>query len=412
MKLQSNSNLRNQITAWSCVLAMLSLLFSKFLLTIAMIVLIANAVLNPNLKTYWQNFKKDRLAVAFTALFFLIALSYFNSTNIGYWGERLRVKLPFLILPFALCNLFPLPKKLFHYILFSLWLTVFATCVYSTFHFFTHYEVSLNAYNYAKVIWTPKDHIRFSLAVATCIWIGIYLYREDFFVFKKAEKYVWFVGSLMLVFYLHILSVRSGLVGFYLSAAYFIFYFAAIKKKWKHALVAALATISICVLAFAISPTIKMKLGYMRYDLNEFFTGKNVSGRSDAGRLMSQKMSWDVLQKNILVGVGMGDVEDEVKKEYAIQHPEIEENQRFEPHNEFLFIAVGIGIIGLILFFTPIFAFFFVSDNYRKWLLACIYIILLSSFFTEATLEMQIGTALFLFVILLLHYQFKSLSEL
>jgi O-antigen ligase len=249
------------------------------------------------------------------------------------------------------------------------------------------------------------------LAVAVSIWVGIYLYREEFFVFKKAEKYFYFFASVAMVIYLHLLSVRSGLLGFYLSAAYFILYFAFIKKKWKHALVALLATVMICSIAFIVSPTIKMKLGYMKFDLKEYMHG-NINGRSDAGRLMSQKISWDVVQKNIFIGVGMGDVEDEVKKEYQVQHPEIEQSQRFEPHNEFLFIAVGIGILGLILFFTPIFSLFFVSNNYRKWLLGCGYIILLSSFFTEATLEMQIGVALFLFVILMMHYQFKTLSEL
>jgi O-antigen ligase len=208
------------------------------------------------------------------------------------------------------------------------------------------------------------------------------------------------------------LAVRSGLFGFYLSLIYFIFYFLLIKKKWKHALVATLAAVVVCGLAIICSPTIATKIGYMKYDINEYLHHQNVQGKSDAGRLMSQEMAIQVIAKNKAFGVGLGDVETEIKNEYATQHPEINEAERFAPHNQFLFTTMAFGIVISIVIFIVLASVFFIHKNYRKWPLACVFIILISSFISEAMLEIQIGTTLFLFLILILHYQFKPLTEI
>lgn len=408
----TDSKFRTTITYWCSVLVFISLFSSKFLLTLGMIGLISNAVLHPEILNFVRQFLKDKLALLLTTIFLIGLCSYVFSDNMGYWAERLRVKLPFLILPFALSSLLPLERKKFNQLLFIFWITIVGFCSYSVVHFMLNYETILQSYAAAHTLWTPKDHIRFSLAVACCVWVGIYLYRAEFFWKFKWEKEVYFYVSLLLVIYLHVLSVRSGLLGLYASAVYFILYFLLIKRKWKHALV---SFVCICVLfAIAIfsSPTLKTKFGYMRYDINEFMQGKNVEGKSDAGRLMSQKIGWHVLKNNFWMGVGMGDVQDEVKKQYGIEHPEIQENQRLVPHNQFLFSAVGVGFLGGFFLLISLSLIFFQNNNYRKWTIGCIYTILFSSLFSESTLETQIGTAVFLFVILFIHYQFKLETEI
>jgi O-antigen ligase len=402
---------RANITFGCGLLIIISLFTSKFLITLGMIGLISNAILHPNFKRHLHHFLKDKMALWLTLIFVITLLGFFQSNNVGFWAERVRVKLPFLILPFAFSSLFPIDKRKFEILLFVFWISIVSFCVYSFCHFLMHYDTIVQSYAAAQTLWTPKDHIRFSLAVACSIWIGIYLYRVAFCIKYKWESKIWFFGSLLLVIYLHVLAVRSGLLGFYLSAFYFILYFLFIKKQWKHALVSFVGAVFICVIAIYSSPTIQTKIGYMRYDINEYISGKNVQGKSDAARLMSQEMGWNVLKENVWFGVGVGDVRDEVKKQYQMLHPEIEENQQFEPHNQFLFTALGIGIFGAIIIFVSLFYLFFKNNNFKKWLFATVFIILLSSFISETTLEIQIGTTLFLFLILLLNYQFKLLSE-
>ena len=205
-----------------------------------MIGLIANAILHPSLSSNFKLFIKDKLAVLLTAIFLVSALSYFQSTDIGFWAERIRIKLPFLILPFAISSLFPIDKKQFNYLLFVFWISIAGYVLYSSIHFVFHYQNIIQSYAAAQTLWTPKDHIRFSLAVACSIWLGMYLYRANFFIKYEFEKQIYLYTSILLVIYLHILAVRSGLLGFYISIIYFFFYFLLIKKKWKHALAALL----------------------------------------------------------------------------------------------------------------------------------------------------------------------------
>jgi O-antigen ligase len=377
-----------------------------------MIGLIANAVLHPNIVAHIKQFMKDKLALLFTAIFVISMLSYFQSTDVGFWAERVRIKLPFLILPFAISSLFPLEKKLFHQLIFIFWLSIVLFVFYSSIHFIFNYQSILQSYAAAQTLWTPVDHIRFSLAVACSIWLGIYLYRVDFYIKYLFEKNVYFFVSILLVIYLHILAVRSGLLGFYLSVLYFIFYFLWIKKQWKHALATTLIALVVCGLAIICSPTIATKIGYMKYDINEYLHHKNVQGKSDAGRLMSQEMAIQVIIKNKLLGVGLGDVERGIKNEYAQQHPEIIDAERLMPHNQFLFNTIAFGMIISALIGCLFLIFFGWNKNYQKWPLSCVYIVLISSFMTESTLEIQIGTTLFLFLTLMLHYQFKPLTEI
>ncbi|MEY2830269.1 MAG: hypothetical protein RIQ33_2127, partial [Bacteroidota bacterium] len=301
---------------------------------------------------------------------------------------------------------------LFHQLIFIFWLSIVLFVFYSSIHFIFNYQSILQSYAAAQTLWTPVDHIRFSLAVACSIWLGIYLYRVDFYIKYLFEKNVYFFVSILLVIYLHILAVRSGLLGFYLSVLYFIFYFLWIKKQWKHALATTLIALVVCGLAIICSPTIATKIGYMKYDINEYLHHKNVQGKSDAGRLMSQEMAIQVIIKNKLLGVGLGDVERGIKNEYAQQHPEIIDAERLMPHNQFLFNTIAFGMIISALIGCLFLIFFGWNKNYQKWPLSCVYIVLISSFMTESTLEIQIGTTLFLFLTLMLHYQFKPLTEI
>ncbi len=78
------------------------------------------------------------------------------------------------------------------------------------------------------------------------------------------------------------------------------------------------------------------------------------------------------------------------------------------PHNQFVFVAAGTGIAGLLIFCLGIFLPLFNRKNLGNILFICFYIIVLSSFFTEATVEEQMGTAFYLLFLLLMHGYIQS----
>jgi len=107
-----------------------------------------------------------------------------------------------------------------------------------------------------------------------------------------------------------------------------------------------------------------------------------------------------------LTGVGIGDLKVEMKKKLdaAPEHPQ----DVLLPHNQFIFVAAGTGIFGLIVFLIAICLPLMRRRYLKNWLFVCFHIIILSSFFTEATIEEQMGTDFYLSFLLLMYIFIQS----
>jgi O-antigen ligase len=147
----------------------------------------------------------------------------------------------------------------------------------------------------------------------------------------------------------------------------------------------------------------------MKYDLEQLLLFKNASGLSDGGRILSIEKGMQLFRENILTGVGIGDLKHAMTKklEYAPEKP----RDFLLPHNQFVFVAAGTGLIGLIVFCYAIFLPLFSSRNLKNILFVCFHIIIISSFFTEATIEEQMGTAFYLLFLLLMYVFIQSESS-
>ena len=77
-------------------------------------------------------------------------------------------------------------------------------------------------------------------------------------------------------------------------------------------------------------------------------------------------------------------------------------DKRLTPHNQFILLFTGMGLLGLgyitVLVFLPI----FYRLRYQSLLFIVIQTVLITSLLTEATLETQRGIALYLFFTLFL----------
>src|SRR5690606_7147870 len=80
-------------------------LYSRGLLSVGMILLLVLAFYPPLLKQHWQYFKASRFAWLCVAFFMSYALAGLWTSDTANWLSILRVKLPFLTLPFAMLAL-------------------------------------------------------------------------------------------------------------------------------------------------------------------------------------------------------------------------------------------------------------------------------------------------------------------
>lgn len=122
---------------------------------------------------------------------------------------------------------------------------------------------------------------------------------------------------------------------------------------------------------------------------------RNVNGHSLTMRLYFWKAAFEIIKNNPIIGVGTGDVQDELNYTYTkINSPLTEEWQK-RPHNQFITITVAFGFVGLIIFLMSL---FYPLIKLRKQLFVLyfpFFILLISSFILEDTLESQAGMAFY-----------------
>lgn len=396
--------LSQKTIAWFALVCMaIGLLVSRALLSSGIILFVSNAIINPSIKKYWNQFRGDRVSIGFTFIFFIYFLSGIYSSDLHEWLFRIEAKLPFLLLPLSFYSLFPVKKiEVQRYLyFFFLWILGAAGGVFL--NYVQHYSYYDSIYTFGNVIPTPISHLRFSSLISFAFFIGVYLFSEKFFLLQKWERALIFIGSLFLLVFLHIMAVRSGLLAFYLCILYF-FIKSIFEKKWRNVFICAACFLILPMISYYSMPTIQSKISYTKYDINSFANNaKSMTGLSDASRLLSYKKSIQLIKRHPLIGIGSGDVSPVFRTLYS-DHPEVAGENR-QPLNEFLYICVATGCIGLLIFSYSVFQPLWYHRRTTGFIFACFNIIILSSFLSDITVESQLGICIYLLFTLLFHQQ-------
>lgn len=241
----------------------------------------------------------------------------------------------------------------------------------------------------------PCNHIRYSLLQTMGVAGGLYLLEKRFTIRFRWESYLLAALVLWLVIAQHLIAVRSGLVVLYALLAFSTARYLWRTRRWLTGAVLLAALASAPVLAYQLAPSFRNKVGYMRYDLDMYLKGQDKGVLSDASRLISWKIGWDLFRRSPWTGVGPGNLKTEVDAIYAAEYPHIK--KRLMPHNQFLSVMAGSGAIGLALFLSAFLIPLFYRRHYLHFPFLALHIAAFLSFMVEATLENAMGVAFFLF---------------
>lgn len=123
----------------------------------------------------------------------------------------------------------------------------------------------------------------------------------------------------------------------------------------------------------------------------------NPGGHSVIQRFEYWQASCAIIAKNLLFGVGTGDIKSAFSDHYAETRSHLEMQYRHRAHNQYLATTVAFGIVGLIIF---LFSLFYPAIKLKKMLTYryfVFWITLMISMLVEDTLETQMGVTLFAF---------------
>lgn len=330
-------------------------------------------------------------------LFYVI--SYFWTVDKHNWSYRFDVKLPILLLPLAFTLLPAFSKRQLTFFTVIASGIFVASAVYSLSFFMVDPAFYAEQYVYSHVLPTLAygDHIRYSLAVALFIIWGVYYLPR---IEHKGAKWWVIIAAIFLSVYLHILAARTGLVIWYLFVALW-----SLRLLFTQSLLKGIAVIAFLVIGSTLAvryiPTLEKRVWYIKHTYELYQKGDMASGYSDMGRLISYDIATDKIKQNLFTGVGAGDMLAEMNSGYDAKYPDVPPEYRLLPHNQFLIVCLGCGIVAFALFMAWVcYPLRWVKRTRDGFFLFTVWLSLLLALLVEPMLEVQLGVFVYLFFLL------------
>lgn len=134
------------------------------------------------------------------------------------------------------------------------------------------------------------------------------------------------------------------------------------------------------------------------WEVQVYLSTGDANGHSLTQRFEYWKAAYHVFKNNLIFGVGTGDVELELNKEYENMESKLKPEFRLRAHNQYLTFALTFGIVGLLWFLITL-VYPGMALNKQKDLLYLAFLaIAMFSFLNEDTLETQAGVTFFAFL--------------
>lgn len=408
-------NLNNILQRKNLILFFISTLFvgictNRVLMSTSMMALfftvLIGGIYHRDLLTDLRRLSKGGVFFSIMLLIIITVIGGIYSSNTEYYVKMVVLGSPFLFIPLAIGAAPVIRKKDLILLIYIFCIILFFTGIVILANYLMHYKEMTDALSRGKAIETPfKEHIRYSIMMAFCIVSLIYLRIKNWYLMaERTEKYGQIVLLSLFVILIHILSVRSGLLSLYLCLVIFAFYFSYYKRKYLIGACILLGVVLLPVAAYQFISGVTKKIDYMIYDMNMLSQGKGGT-YSDSERLISMAAGAKVIKENVIWGVGTGDIKDEMNRIYARDYSYIDPANRKLPHNQFLWVWASNGLIGVVCLLIGIFYPLLYKKNYKDLLLVMFFIITVSSFITEHTLEIQVGIAFYvIWLTILLNY--------
>jgi len=395
-------SVRQPIAVYICIAIAVSLVFSKALLSISMVTLALIAAfdieLDP-LKIRWMltptairttiRFKPFIWVYSLFALLYIVSIVY--AGNLREWWSLTNMSMAFLLIPMSFALLKPFTRNQYMKVTLCMVIMAFLTSIGVLILYIQNHESINQSLGMGGSLPTPTNHIRYSMIVASSLILCLFFAIENWKLKFVWERWVYAFLALYFFIFLHILSVRTGLVVAYAGIAILLIYYLK-KLSLSRKLVLGALVILAPVIAYNTLPGFKQKINYTIWDFKQFTQGEGNS-YSDSERWQSWKAGIDVGKKHILFGSGTGRFRSEMSAYYK---DVLQKDNWTRPHNQFINVFVIFGLFGLVVFlFMLIYPMTF-RPFWSVPLIPTLYLMQILSMTVEHPLDTEVGTGLFL----------------
>lgn len=403
--------IQKNIAPIGIILFFAGLIFSKVLLSISILIIFLSVFFTHSFSEILKEILKDKILISFILLFAVVLLGGIYSNNTDNYLDDVVLKLPFLLLPFGLLSSEIYKKKNLIFFLLALQLFVFISGSASFINYILHKKEFDALIFQAKPIpiVTDINHIYFSfiLAFSTISTAIISLCH----IKNKNLKIILWITVILNIVFLHVIAARTGLAGFYASVFALIIFW-GLKNK-KHFLSLGFIVV-ILLLAFLSLTYVDSLNNRLQKTIEDIETNKNngdINHYSISMRFEYWEKSFKVFLKSPIIGVSKADVKEEMKIIFKKENTILEEVNQKGPHNQFLQILAGTGILGFLIF---AFIFFYpLIKIFKTWdfIFLSFWVVMFIAFMVESVLERQWGISFFTLLMIIFIRSDKLLND-
>jgi O-antigen ligase len=332
----------------------------------------------------------------------------FNTSNTESGLFDLQIKLPLLLLPFVLSVPNELVRKksnlvVYAFILGNLIASVY--CLHQAYQIATKYVEKGSwitwdymQYDFLSVLLHPSY---FSLYVFLCLCFIVH-----FLLNKKTnviQKVVLSIVGFFLITMTYLLSSRAGTISFVFVVFIFIL---SIKGRSIKILVLKFGLIALTVFLI----TYVVKNNYRFSFVSQLMNASNFKEdlKTTNLRVPIWYSSVNIIERNFITGVGIGDVHQELNEEYHNNGYDVALKANLNAHNQFLESMIATGVFGGIMIVLIFYSIIKFAWRMKNKILFYLTIAVIINFLFESMLNLQIGVIFLAFFIPFVAFIFQA----
>ncbi len=353
-------------------------------------------------------FERNISLLLMKVFYFLLAIGLLWSENKGAGQFDLEVKMSLFIFP-LMFSFIQYKKDEIRYILRSFLLGILISMIYLLSSAYLRFQMTHSIDSFFYVYMSKIIHPSYlSLYVVLGMVILIESLKNREFKIFKQKNIVYILISVFYIFNILLLSKIGIIVSILLMFYYMIKWLILSKTYWVGVVVVIVMSLSFYGL-YNYSPYLKQRVD----EVVNSFSKNNSKDSSTAIRVKVWKESFVLIKEKPLLGYGTGDVKDVLAERYRLNHIDSALHKKLNAHNQFLQIAIALGLVGFLFFVYILFSSIKEGiENKNPFLVG---FIVLSIFYMlpESVLEKQAGTIFFGLFFSLLHQKalFSSKNE-
>ncbi|MFZ4401734.1 MAG: O-antigen ligase family protein [Bacteroidales bacterium] len=225
------------------------------------------------------------------------------------------------------------------------------------------------------------------------------------------KKYILVVLQLLFSIFIFLLSSKAGIISLIIIYLFYVSIIIFSQKRYKLALLILSSLLLFSIVFLTIMPSVKDRLKVAFYALKNKNEAIKSDGESTSDRILIWETSIDIIKRNLILGVGTGDVKDELLNKYKENGINFAYQQKLNAHNQYLQTFISIGLIGFIIlilsFLLPV-----IQSIKRQHYIYLMFLFLIAfNILVESMFENQAGVVFYAFFNTFLFLSSKQLAD-